>query len=477
VKPYIFLNAWQYGKNSLVKIIFKQDRGLAECLKKKAYLKYSYEFRCFYFIHTKENMSKFREDFSELAYIKDEDVTKWFNGENENTGLVKETTNTDRCKGRKLTILLLPLEYESRSFIRLHLKYYSKDILAIIKGNSLALWSDKYRAWVMPNDKESIKRLILIVGEKARILVNRDLQIGDIQVKQMLLEQGHKSTPGFKSCPEGYMNKMKLRNYSEKTIINYHYALLRFINTYKDKTLDEINEFTGEEVNKYHSMLQQERGKSCSALNISVNAIKFYYKDILHRDIDTETITRPKREDNLPNVLSEGDIKKIMVNTDNIKHKAILLLIYSAGLRISELINLRITDIQSQRQLLFIKGAKGKKDRYTLLSEKALGLLREYYKVYRPKAYLFEGQYGGRYSESSIRTILIRAKEKAGIMQKATVHSLRHSFATHLLEHGTDLRYIQELLGHNSSKTTEIYTHVSRREIGKIKSPADCLDI
>lgn len=175
----------------------------------------------------------------------------------------------------------------------------------------------------------------------------------------------------------------------------------------------------------------------------------------------------------MPKVLSKNEVKKILDSCSNIKHYCILLLIYSAGLRRSELINLKVSDINSERMIINIIGAKGKKDRISLLSENTLKLLRKYYKKYKPVNYLFEGMNGGKYSPTSVAKILKKATLKAGLQKNVTPHMLRHSFATHLLEQGTDLRYIQELLGHNSSKTTEIYTHVSKKAIAKIKNPVD----
>ena len=162
---------------------------------------------------------------------------------------------------------------------------------------------------------------------------------------------------------------------------------------------------------------------------------------------------------------------------DNLKHKSILYLIYSAGLRISESVNMKIADIDSKRNLIHVKSAKGKKDRTTLLSQKLLVMLREYYIEYRPKEYLFEGESGRQYSVKSIQNVFNKALKRSGIRKKATVHSLRHSFATHLLERGADLRYIQELLGHSSSKTTEIYTHITKKGMSSISSPLDHLEI
>jgi integrase/recombinase XerD len=185
---------------------------------------------------------------------------------------------------------------------------------------------------------------------------------------------------------------------------------------------------------------------------------------------------RPKKEKTLPNVLSKEEVKMILEAHTNIKHKVMLSLIYSCGLRRSELLNLKPSDIDSKRGIVIIRKAKGKKDRIAPLSEKILILLREYYKLYKPQTWLFEGQEPNvQYDERSLSNVLNQALKKTSITKPVSLHWLRHSYATHLLESGTDLRYIQELLGHKSSKTTEIYTHVSTREIQKIKSPFDNL--
>ncbi|MDD5152085.1 MAG: tyrosine-type recombinase/integrase, partial [Flavobacterium sp.] len=177
-----------------------------------------------------------------------------------------------------------------------------------------------------------------------------------------------------------------------------------------------------------------------------------------------------------PNVLSKEEIKLILNAHSNIKHKAMLSMIYSCGLRRSELLHLRFSDIDSNRNIVLLKNAKGKKDRIAPLSPKILKMLREYYKDYKPAVWLFEGQIKGeQYSEKSLQSVLKQALQKTGITKPVTLHWLRHSYATHLLESGTDLRYIQELLGHSSSKTTEIYTHVSTKSIQQIKSPFDDL--
>lgn len=186
------------------------------------------------------------------------------------------------------------------------------------------------------------------------------------------------------------------------------------------------------------------------------------------------SLPRPRKEKKLPIVLSREDVIRIFDSVNNIKHKAILMLAYSAGLRVSEVVKLKVQDIDAKRNMIHIKAAKGQKDRYTVLSEVALRVLREYWKVYQPKNWLFPGpRQNSHLTTRTVEKILEDASQKAGIAKNVTVHTLRHSFATHLLEGGIDLWYIQELLGHKSSKTTEIYTHVSQRDIGRIKSPLD----
>ena len=261
------------------------------------------------------------------------------------------------------------------------------------------------------------------------------------------------------------------------TVRTYHWLFSKYLNHFKDSKLEDIKEFGSKEINAYHTILRESNHSSSSMLNQSVNAVKFYYTEVLGREIQVQSVERPRAVHTLPKVLSEQEVVSILQSLSNLKHKVILMLIYAAGLRIGEALRLKISDIQSSRKMIYIRGAKGNKDRFTVLSDKLLVLLRIYYKKYKPTEYLFEGQNGGAYSEESVRSILNIAIERAGIKKRVTPHMLRHSFATHLLEHGTDLRYIQELLGHASSKTTEIYTHVSKKEISKIVSPADFIGI
>jgi len=272
---------------------------------------------------------------------------------------------------------------------------------------------------------------------------------------------------------EKFKQWMRSKRYSESTITTYSEALKSFLFFHREKPISEI---TNEDLIVYNNVYILEKNLSASYQNQMVNAIKLFFKTIRDTKIDIDKIHRPKREKVLPNVLSKEEVKSILNAHSNIKHKTMLSLIYSCGLRCGELLALQPVHIDSKRNIVLIKNAKGKKDRIAPLSPKILNMLREYYKVYQPSTYLFEGQIKGEpYDARSLQLILKQALQKTGIVKPATLHWLRHSFATHLLESGTDLRYIQELLGHNSSKTTEIYTHVSTKSIQQIKSPFDDL--
>ncbi len=274
--------------------------------------------------------------------------------------------------------------------------------------------------------------------------------------------------------PEEYLELLNQKRYSINTVHAYVSSFKRFVQFFKGK---DISMLSDEEVKKYLIHLVDIEKVSPASQKQAINAIKFYYEKVLRRPVKHYMYSRPKKEKKLPVILSEEETARILLSPRNLKHRTILTVIYPAGLRLSELLNLKISDIDFNRMLIHVVSGKGKKDRYTILSPKLTDMLEKYIYAYRPSEYLFEGQSGGRYSPKSVQNIMKRAVLNAGITKHATVHSLRHSFATHLLENGTDLRYIQELLGHASSRTTEIYTHVSKKSIGRIKSPLDNLDI
>ena len=265
------------------------------------------------------------------------------------------------------------------------------------------------------------------------------------------------------------------KRYSVNTVKTYTDALKSFLRFINNKPLNDI---THEDIIAYNNDYILKNQFSSSYQNQVVNAIKLFFSTVENKKMEIELIHRPRKEKLLPNVLSKEEVKKIVEAHSNIKHRAMLSLIYSSGLRRSELLNLKPLDIDSKRGLIIIRQSKGKKDRVAPLSKKILDMLRVYYKEYKPTQWLFEGQTANeQYSEKSLESVLKQALAKVKISKPVTLHWLRHSYATHLLESGTDLRYIQELLGHNSSRTTEIYTHVSTKNIQAMKSPFDDLDL
>jgi site-specific recombinase XerD len=270
-------------------------------------------------------------------------------------------------------------------------------------------------------------------------------------------------------------NKLKQRNYSlstQKTYLSFLKMYAKFCRLNKLNPKKDVNAFILNLI---------ENNYAISSQNQAINAVKFYWEHILNYKPEYIHIDRPMKERKLPNILSLDEVYTLLQVTKNLKHRMILTTIYACGLRVGELINLKIEDIDGKRKTIHLKQSKGKKDRIVPVPDCLLEELREYYKMYKPKKYLFEGRNDKKldktvqYSASSIRQFYKRSLRAAGIRKKSTLHTLRHSYATHLYEKGINLRSIQVLLGHNSSKTTELYTHVSNIHINKTPSPLEFL--
>ena len=329
-------------------------------------------------------------------------------------------------------------------------------------------WSKTLQSWYIPNDQQSISDAILALSA-----------IGFVDYRALRhTNQGQPATAPDNEGETGhhllaFKQFLTSRRYSANTIKTYSEALSVFMRFMANKppaqwSLPDILRFNNEYILK--------NGHSVSYQNQMVNAIKLFLKVTENRQIKIEEIHRPRREHRLPNVLSKVEVKAILQAHSNIKHKSMLSLIYACGLRCGELLSLTPQSVDSRRNLLIIKQAKGNKDRVAPLSDKIIALLREYYSAYKPTHYLFEGQKAGTpYDSRSLQQVLKQALAKANIQKPATLHWLRHSYATHLLEAGTNLRYIQEILGHRNPKTTQIYTHVSNDSLRNIHSPFDNL--
>ncbi len=279
---------------------------------------------------------------------------------------------------------------------------------------------------------------------------------------------GSGGNPGFF---ETVRRELRLRNYSQKTIKAYLSCLRSLVRFFHPR---HPRELTGEDLRSFLLSLIEDESLTAGTVNVMINALRFLYVDLYRTPFTVENIPRPFKEKKLPVVLSQQEVLKLFSVVSNLKHQTILLLIYSAGLRVGESVRLKLTDLDGERQMIHVRGAKGRKDRYTLLSDVLVAQLRRYYKEYKPREYLFEGPNGrGHLTERTVQHVFQKALNASRIPKNVSVHSLRHSFATHLLENGTDLRYIQSLLGHSSTKTTEIYTHVSQKTLARIVSPLD----
>ncbi|HOK26950.1 MAG TPA: tyrosine-type recombinase/integrase [Bacteroidales bacterium] len=357
--------------------------------------------------------------------------------------------------------------------VRLEFPYDDELIALIRNGFPGARWSRRMRCWHIPDSGDVAKLLLNNFKGKAYVDFRAVYETDTQQSK----ERGYNDVSALPDSEEikrqidDLKRWMQHKRYSGNTIKSYCESLKAFLNFISPRHAGEAN---SSDMIRFVNEYIIPGGLSFSFQNQVVNACKLFYREIIHSHFEFEKLERPRREHKLPNVLDKEEVKAILGAPTNLKHRTMMSLIYACGLRRSELLNLRIGDIDSKRHMLIVRNTKGYKDRLVPISDKTIEMLREYYKVYRPGIWLFEGQVKGKkYSARSLEQVLKKALLKAKIKKPVTLHWLRHSYATHLLEAGTDLRYIQELLGHKSSRTTEIYTHVSQKSLQKIKSPFD----
>jgi integrase/recombinase XerD len=367
-----------------------------------------------------------------------------------------------------------PVNIEGKPRIKLIFDY-DTEINNLIRTIPGAYWSSTLKCWNIsavfgPAEKLNYR----FMGELQFVPVISAVNKSQLNANTQFKDDSIAFTSIHGKRLDEYTKTLKIKSYSPKTIKTYYSLFRIFLKYFNGKEIDSL---TGEEIRDYLLYLIEKRHMSRSFENQTINSIKFYYEKILGRPPEPYYIQRPKSERKLPVVLSEEEVIMILKQIDNLKHKCIIYIIYSAGLRLSEVVNLQVNDIDSKRRVITIRHGKGAKDRFTLLSEKVLQMLREYYREYHPKEWLFEGISGGQYSMRSVQEILKKALSKTNIRKHVSIHTLRHSFATHLLEHGIDLTYIQDFLGHTNPKTTQIYTHITQKGIDNIKSPLDNLDL
>lgn len=375
------------------------------------------------------------------------------------------------------------------------------DLRGIVSKISSVRWSNTHRCWLLPLSKENYRRILAVFSGGAtidnsplrqyllsrnaafQVMLDKNVQRSEASdgEARAIMEKGagagEEKTIDERNIPEleKMVELLKLKSYSPSTIKTYRNELATFLRTIGRRPAVEMTE---DQIKKYLLYCHEKLGLSENTLHSRINALKFYYEQVLKRDRFFWNVPRPKRHLQLPKLLNEDELIRLFNALTNKKHKAMLFTAYSAGLRVSEIVNLKISDIDSGRMQILIRRAKGKKDRYVNLSPVLLDILREYVKTYkpRPKEFLFESeQTFAAYPVRTVQQIFSNAKRKAGIRKEVGVHSLRHSFATQLLDKGTDIRYIKDILGHFNIKTTERYLHVSKAKLVNIVSPFDDL--
>jgi integrase/recombinase XerD len=338
---------------------------------------------------------------------------------------------------------------------------YDETLISLVRTVNGASWSKSLKAWYLISNAENLS-----------IILNLFKNISKVDVSKISKKTPFKRdlTDEQKKLLNQFYLFLKGKRYSQSTIQTYTFFIADFINFHTKTPLAEL---TNRAVELFIETVFMERNYSVSSQRQFISALKIFTVFCPQTKIHNLALERPKKSRILPSVLSQEEVLRIIQYTQNIKHRAILTLLYSCGLRIGELINLKLIDFHIDRKQLIVKKGKGRKDRYVSLADSFLPLLSNYYHSYKPTIYFVEGQNGGKYSAESIRSFLRKSCKKAGIRKPVTPHTLRHSYATHLLENGVDLRYIQTLLGHSKPETTMIYTHVQRKDLMEIQNPLD----
>lgn len=337
---------------------------------------------------------------------------------------------------------------------------YNETLINLINPLKLK-WSATLKTWYLPYHKENVVLMLKTLKGSAHVDTSR-------LPKKELFKRN--LTDAEKKLMNNFFLYLKGKRYSKSTIQTYTFFVADFISFNTKTPLEELN---NRNVELFIEKVFIERNYSISSQRQFISALKIFVVFYKHTQINDLELERPKKSRKLPSVLSQEEVLRIIQCTLNLKHRAILALIYSCGLRISELINLKLVDFHIDRKQLIVKNGKGRKDRYVSLADSFIPLLSNYYYSYKPKSFFVEGQKGGKYSAESVRKFLKNSCRRANIQKNVTPHTLRHSYATHLLENGVDIRYIQLLLGHSKPETTMIYTHVKRKDLMKIQNPLD----
>ncbi len=469
MQSVIYLSPLQHGGKTFIRISFNQDKELFRYLcQQENLIKFSQTYKCLVMHYKKEAFLEFREKVKGKAEVNYSALARY--------ALQAKAIQHKKGSARQEIlplVHLVPGQKEGKSILMIQFRY-SGELYHLLKEQGNYEYYSKGKCWYRVQSKGTVLEAVKLLQPVARLRIDPLLQPLDFNTQKLLIS-GRNNDWGMLD-QDVFLDALYAGGYSQNTIDSYYQLVGRFIKSSSIEKEEEMQELAVQRVNIYHSRWNAQKEVAPGTLNQSVNALKFYFLHVLKRSGSELEFVRAKKEVILPKVISEQEIGKILTIQKNLKHRSMLTILYAGGLRADELINLKISHINWDRRQIQVKG-KGNKERVTMLSDILQVLLKDYITRYQPAEYLFEGQYGGKYTYSSLSSVFKQALQKAGIDKPFTLHCLRHSFATHLLEGGTDLRFIQILLGHNSSKTTEIYTHVSQKSLQNIQSPLDRLQL
>lgn len=388
------------------------------------------------------------------------------------------------------TITVKPLFHKDADNIAFY--FAGKELNQQIKMIKGIRWSQTHKCWYLPLSKENfeaaqnqltayakmeINELKNYLQKRKQVVATMPLPSEKVSTTAIINKAAWSVSKENLTALEKFIQQLKLKAYSPATIRTYRNEFLQLLQLLNHKP---VNELKPDDLRRYMVYIMKKEGVKENTAHSRINALKFYFEQVLGREKFFWEIPRPKKVQQLPKFFNQDEITSIIKAVGNLKHKTMLMLAYSSGLRVSEVVSIKTRNIDSKRMCILVEQAKGKKDRIVILSPLLLIMLREYWKKYKPQkdGYLFEGQTKKEpYSTRSLQLVLAAAKKKAGIIKPGSVHALRHSFATHLLDKGTDVTMIMKLLGHNDIKTTLRYLHVTNRDMLQVISPLDDLNL
>ena len=478
IPPQIFLSKIEHRGQPRIQILFDKDHTLISKIKSIEGRKWSQTKRCWHLPYSTDSLQQLKIVFGEENLILPKKKIGLQTQQKVNF-VEYYLGNEKRLKvvGEKIII-----QEKNQHWLNVYVPSDKKGWVKIIKSINGRKWNIEKICWEIPYVKDNFKLLWKQIGKK-KIELN-------FKIKKNIPNKSNYTKTSKRDWQKTNSQKFKLNEFQKNAIIKFEEKLIlenkawRTRKTYKGLFTSFIlfypntkpSKITKEQIEQYIIFKKQDY-ISDSQLNQLINCFNCFFCRLLNQEEKVIKLERPKRKKKLPNVFSLEEVEKLLKSISNIKHKCMLILTYSAGLRKSEVLDLKMSDINFDRKTIFIKDSKGGKDRYTFLADLANKHIQLYLTQYQPSYYLFEGQFGGRYGESSIQKIFNDAKVGAQISSNVTLHGLRHSFATHLVEKGVPLHVVQDLLGHSSIKTTEIYLHISSKFRKELRSPLDDLNI